>query len=525
MHEFKPASFVALLVLVLGAAACDDEEEYEVCDLAAPECDEGRLCRRTGDGTARCVPNCASGEDCPDGYICHHSGDGSGACVEPCDPDAEAPCSEGLVCELYDDNAYMCSEALVIAGMVFDLSDLAAIEGAHVVAANSAGFAVSDVAVTDAEGAYSLTAPSKRNADGVPTEIFTLRVAAQDYLPYPYGIRPSLPVDSADAVEGDEGGYVLDTAVTDVGLIPLPADQQSRGSISGTVTAEGATGTLVVAEGGEVPAPFGYADTSGVYTIFNVPDGTYEVRGYQQGLQLQPAAATVSAGAAVTGVDLAAAEAPLSTVTGSVNIVNAPGGAVTSVVLVPESTFMETFARGEVPPGLRAPEPGLAPNVSGAFEITGVPDGAYVVLAAFENDDLVRDPDPSIAGTQIVHMTLPGEAQTVAIPESFKVTEALVIQSPGAEAPEPVTGNPTFVWMDDSSETYYGLVVYNAFGETVWEVPDVPRVTGNDTVEVDYAGPALEAGMYYQFRATSFRDTGPISQTEDLRGVFFVPAE
>jgi len=51
----------------------------------------------------------------------------------------------------------------------------------------------------------------------------------------------------------------------------------------------------------------------------------------------------------------------------------------------------------------------------------------------------------------------------------------------------------------------------------------VPRVTGGETVDVPYAGPALEVGMYYQFRATSFRDTGPISQTEDLRGVFFVP--
>ena len=38
-------------------------------------------------------------------------------------------------------------------------------------------------------------------------------------------------------------------------------------------------------------------------------------------------------------------------------------------------------------------------------------------------------------------------------------------------------------------------------------------------------GPDLEKGMYYQFRATSWREPGgtptPISQTEDLKGVFF----
>lgn len=37
---------------------------------------------------------------------------------------------------------------------------------------------------------------------------------------------------------------------------------------------------------------------------------------------------------------------------------------------------------------------------------------------------------------------------------------------------------------------------------------------------LEYGGPALEAGMIYQFRATSIKDGTPISQTEDLKGVF-----
>ena len=50
-----------------------------------------------------------------------------------------------------------------------------------------------------------------------------------------------------------------------------------------------------------------------------------------------------------------------------------------------ESTFDATFARGDSPRGLRAQRAG-APSITGAFSIADVPDGRYVVLAAFEND-------------------------------------------------------------------------------------------------------------------------------------------
>jgi hypothetical protein len=202
------------------------------------------------------------------------------------------------------------------------------------------------------------------------------------------------------------------------------------------------------------------------------------------------------------------------------------------VVLVVESTFNDTFVRGEVPRGLRAPLSG-EPSITGEFSIEGVPEGSYVVLAGFENDDLVRDPDPNIAGTQIVTVDMPTPGDTVSL-DSFKITEALNVVSPGREDPEEVTEAPTLTWADDSSEDFYTVVVYNAYGELVWCLSDqmmgcdggnVDRVTGADNVEVQYDGP-LEPGMYYQFRATSWRQSGgnpgPISQTEDLRGVFYV---
>jgi hypothetical protein len=223
----------------------------------------------------------------------------------------------------------------------------------------------------------------------------------------------------------------------------------------------------------------------------------------------------VAAGMNIAGVDLNVTGEATSVVSGKIEIVNAPGTSGTSVILVVEDTFNEAAARGEAPRGLRVG------NVSGDFKIEGVPQGKYVVLAAFENDGLVRDPDTSIGGTDIVHIEV-GEAD-LAIPESFKVTGALAVQSPGAETIEEVSGTPTFVWEDDSSEGGYELRLFDALGTLVWEDLAIPEVSGSKDVTLQYGGSALTAGMIYQFRVLSMSkdaQPNPISATEDLRGVF-----
>jgi hypothetical protein len=184
------------------------------------------------------------------------------------------------------------------------------------------------------------------------------------------------------------------------------------------------------------------------------------------------------------------------------------------------STFNPVLNRGDVPPGLRSPGAG-APNVTGAFSITGVPDGNYVVLAAFENDNLVRDPDTSIGGTQIQRITIGDANRQVTLASSFKITEALRVMRPGAgETPELMIGTPTFTWKDDSSEDRYDLEVFDWKGNSVWKSA-VAKQTGGD-VTAAYGGPALQPAFLYQFRVTSFHRDVPISQTEDLKGVFQV---
>jgi hypothetical protein len=210
----------------------------------------------------------------------------------------------------------------------------------------------------------------------------------------------------------------------------------------------------------------------------------------------------------------------LGMVTGNV-IVSNPGGVPTSVVLVVESTFNDALKRGEVPPGLRAPKTGV-PTITGNFTITDVPDGRYVVLAAFENDNLVRDPDVSIGNTQIQRVTVDPNNRTVALSAPFRITGALAVRSPGGgDVPDVVTGTPTFVWEDDSSEDHYGIEVFDSRGTLLWSDANLPRVTGSSNVQVTYGGPALTSGQLYQFRATSYdADNIALSTTEDLRGVF-----
>ncbi len=437
---------------------------------------------------------------------------------DTCDIDAPN-CADGLACEVVIDADPRCVVPLTIRGLVLDAINDSVIAAALVQAVDVNGAAVGTSAATADDGSFTLTVPAAWDADGTPVEgSYTLRAQAADFQSFPTAIRPALPLDATTATLNDDG-WVIENALTTVKLLPLPGDTSNLGSISGTIHAEKRAGILVVAEGADGGFT-GFSDADGLYTIFNVPAGSYNVRGYAAGVQLSPAATTVASAEDQSGVELTESGQPLSGVSGNIQIVNAPGDSQTSIVLAVESTFVEEAARGTVPPGLRVGE------VTGDFTIEDVPDGRYVVLAAFENDLLVRDPDQTIGGTRIVRIEVPDPdmGNTVTLPEGFKVTEALAVIAPGADGPEEVTTlTPVFEWEDDSSEEGYEVRVFDAFGNEIFS-EEIGPVSGSATVSHTYAGPALEPGMFYQFRVTSFRektgDRTAISSTEDLKGVF-----
>jgi len=448
---------------------------------------------------------------CGDGLECQAVAGGDPACF--CSVDTNSGCADAgadFVCEPVPGGNSTCFAPLYVKGKVFDLATSGPIEGARVVARDANNAAQSGVAITDAAGEYLLRVPTPRKADGTPVQSqVTLRADAEGYVSFPKAPRVALPVELSKA-SGDP--LTVQTAATDIGLIALP-NTAGLGTIKGTVKADAPRGTLVVAGGasGTGGAATGVADLDGTYAVFNVPAGNVGVQGYKAGLQLQATTASVTAGQVTEGVDLESLGAATAVVSGKIDIVNPGAGKDTSVILAVDETFEELTAQGEAPPGLRA-----AP-VNGDFSIPDVPDGKYVVLAAFEDDFLVRDPDQSIGGTSIVRITVAGSNVTMS--ESFKVTGALDVVSPDKE--QVVTGTPTFIWNDDSGEDHYEVVVFDAFGTKVWEDLAVPGVSGSKTVEVSYGGPALTPNVIYQFRATSIKNGGSaISRTEDLRGVF-----
>jgi len=422
-------------------------------------------------------------------------------------------CEDGYVCAEGPGGELSCLRPVQVRGLVFDALTDAPVEGASVVALDANGAARSAVAFTAVDGSYELPVAVARDASGSPNdESITLRVDAQGYQPFPRAPRTALPIELGSATQtADEDPWVVMNAATDVALLPLPG-ATGDGRIEGVVDHPDPGGTLVVAELGGEAVSTAIADRDGEFVLFNVPSGDVEVDGYRDGVNVE--AQTVSVGAApVAGVVLLAGSDGLSTITGDVNIVNPGDCGTTSVILVVESTFDENVARGASPAGLRVA------GVSGSFTIEDVPPGRYVVLAAFENDACVRDPDPCIAGTDIVSIDVPAVTD---LAESFKVTGALEVISPGADSVEPVSSSePTFTWADDSSEEGYELRVYDAFGELVHEDLDVPEGRGSD-VSYTWTGASLAPGMIYQFRVWSWRRTERclISSTEDLRGVF-----
>ncbi|MDA3864247.1 MAG: hypothetical protein PF689_10320 [Deltaproteobacteria bacterium] len=589
--------FILVIGSVLIFTACDDDNDNNnnslvSCEPAENECEENQHCQQINIDEAFCLDQCIPGEEntCPENFICQRSDADTNLCIPLCDVTEEDSCGEGwscnpvvlegengicqqicspennecpdgevcipdeddnyfceaecnpnqinacgeeFSCELRLDGFYGCYKSVYIQGMVINSTTGDPILAAHIMGVDKTGTSCSDVAVSDASGIYQLSVPVTRDETGALAEgTFTLRASAANYEVFPHGIRMAMPIDYSLAISTEEG-WSINNSLTKIALIPLPAEEQGLGMVTGQIITDATStvnpaGVLVVLEtesGSDMP--FGFSDLQGNYTIFNVPENDYEARGYKAGLQLDATAVQMVGSALVENINLYQSQTPLNTVSGNINIVDPGDGESTSVVLVPESTFNEISGKGVVPAGLRAPAPPEAPSITGSFTIEGVPDGNYIVLAAFENDYLVQDPDPNISGTEIVHIAIPDQDnRDLELATAFKITGALTIVSPGADgSPEAVEEPVSFIFADDSSEDGYTVVVYNAFGDEVWRDDTLPPVQGSATVEVPYEGPALQTGMYYQFRAMSTKSGDPLSITEDLLGVFYIPVQ
>lgn len=433
---------------------------------------------------------------------------------------ADSGCNDGHVCEEVTGGMPTCFDPIAIEGKVFDLFTDKVIAGALVAAVDVNNTVATNIVATAKDGTYKLPVPTVRNADGTPSSAaqqLTLHAEAKGYETFPGLIRRPLPIDSASGIKQGNGSSIK-SSLTDIGLAPLTSGGGTA-SIEGKVElAAEHPGVIVVAEAGGV----GYATIAGrdgTYAILNLPAGHYAVTAYAKAHAYTPKETDVAA-AKVT-LDLALSADAAGSISGTVQIVNPGTGTATSVVLFVESTYDPKTGRGIAVPGLRSPESG-PPSIMGAFTMTAVPPGKYVVVAGFENDGLVRDPDRCISGTADVHITVTAGA-ALPIAQTFKITGALDIVGPGATGAEAVTAPPTLTWVDDSGEDSYLVEVFDSSGQVAW-MTTIPGVGGGNA-SVPYAGP-LDAGGYYQFRVTSIKTNGgscELSRTEDLKGVFYVP--
>ncbi|HRZ79432.1 MAG TPA: hypothetical protein P5044_05460 [bacterium] len=486
----------------------EDADEVEVPDIDAVACSE------TGEG-------CGDNEICLFNYQYQQY-----FCEASCDPATEGTCGEGYVCEEVDgDTKYGCFLPVFFSGKVFDvgIETMPPIEGALVSVSSVMTGVSTGSFVTKADGIYKIPLSVKRNRLRLPfdkEEAYTLKAAAKDYEPFPGSMRVAVPI-SLDSFSFMTDGYYVKSGFLGIGLAPLPDELKGGFTVSGKLS-EKKNGVLVIAGCDTAPCPYAYTGNEGDFIIFNVLPGDHEVHALTSDLSFDTETVTVI-DTDITGVTLDLLETPeLGTISGTVNIVNAPGGLKTSVVLMAEETFIPGFNKGAMVPGLRAPEPPSAPDIDNAYSITGVPAGNYVVLAAFENDFLVRDPDPNIAGTQIVHIQFPhpDDGWTVEL-DNFKITEAIEIVSPGFDTVEEVQSADAlkFIWKNDSSETHYKVELFNSLGMVIWE-KTIPTVEGSADLELDYDGDPIFG--YFQWRVTSLKTGAPISTSEDLRGMFHI---
>lgn len=443
-----------------------------------------------------------------------------------CDPTKVDACGGGQVCEQIQGGTTGCFAPVEVKGVVFDLAGTTAsdpIQGARVVPLDVNGAPLGSAATTGPSGAYTVRVPATRDAGGKPVSGVTLRADAAGYATFPSGIRSAVPIvlDTATLANGVWTVTSASTPLTDVGLVADPSAGTAR--IHGAVAGVSRAGALVVATPAGVAdaaGRTGIADADGSYVLFNLPAGDWTVQAYAKGLSHAAKAVAGLGSGEDRLVDLATRTGATAAVSGSVQRTGQrlPNPAVaTSVILVVRSTFDAGIDRGESPPGLVV----TVPADQGTYTVTGVPDGEYVALAAFENDGYVRDVS-GIGGTDPVIVTVADGVVTT--PQgNFKITGAVgltgITPSSGAEGSATVVTSaaPTFAWGSYPSADTYEVTVFNWLGDAIWGPVTLP----SSTTSVDFAGPALQDAMTYQVRIAAF-DTGgsQISRTEDLKGLF-----
>lgn len=226
------------------------------------------------------------------------------------------------------------------------------------------------------------------------------------------------------------------------------------GFISGTVTsASGPIGGVLVVADDSINGYSSITGTDGVYYVFNLPPGTFRVKGWLTGQNSTDTTVNVLANTETRNVNLALTPGTAGTVTGQITFL-----ATTNIEV--DVALTHPFTR-ETIPGLNTL------TFNRLYTIANVPNGTYLARATFVNDGKVVDPDWIIKNGE-PFVTVAGG--TVSRP--FSVTGAAELVSPTnpSTSTQPVTADsiPMFSWQAYPSANHYVVEVINSQGVVIW---------------------------------------------------------
>jgi hypothetical protein len=300
------------------------------------------------------------------------------------------------------------------------------------------------------------------------------------------------------------------------------------GSISGKVTTGGnaLSGVLVIANNG-INGYSAVSGADGTYFIYNVPAGTYEVKGFILNYNSDTLNVNVTASTASINNNIFMSSGASGSISGSVSFLATNSGEV--------DVTLTNILTKETIPGL------VTTTVGGLYSITKVPNGNYLVRASYSNDSYVVDPDWIIKNGEPT-VTIAGNSVT----QNFSVTGAVKLVSPTNDStttlPIEITGStPTFTWLPYSSTSDYVIEVSDINGKIIWGgfTNNGATITKNITISKSQlsitfnsdgkAKSTLKLNTIYRWRIYSSKDDNSsatgwklISVSEEQKGLFKV---
>ena len=382
---------------------------------------------------------------------------------------------------------------------------------------DSLPLANTEVRIINEETQQDAMAPVLTAADGtfdvdVLPGIYQIRVSAQGYNPNPPAGVPATPIVVSS-----------DTTIQNIYLLPseVANASQLKGFISGYSNSVGALVTLTLSEKEYTSV----SSTTGNYTLYNIPAGTYIRTVQTKGYANYKDTVTLVADAILTDT-LSLTSIEGNTVSGAITFL------ATSNIEVDVS--LTDSVTGVVIPGLNTMTSG------GKYTISSVPDGKYLARATYTIDGVVVDPDWILKfGEPMV--TVAGADVT----RDFSVTGAVALTSPVTEVSgimDTVTSvTPTLTWSAYSSSSEYSVELFNDKGLRLWggfDNDDTLKnvIVASDTLSLTYgaiaAGEDLESGHTYRWRVYARKDDKQepsgwrlISASEEAQGAFHVLVE